>query len=67
MNENANKPDAVIFTEFLKTVKEMRKAQKAYFKIRGFSELNKAKALERKVDALIGEYEREQVKQSELF
>lgn len=67
MNENANKPDAVIFTEFLKTVKEMRNAQKAYFKIKGFSELNKAKSLERKVDALIAEIECTDAGQLVLF
>ncbi|MGF7110410.1 hypothetical protein [Treponema pedis] len=51
----------------IKAVKEMREAQKAYFKIRGFSELNKAKALEMQVDALLAEYEISQVKQAELF
>lgn len=52
---------------FIKTVKEMREAQTAYFKIRGFSELNKAKALEKQVDVLLTEYETAQVKQAELF
>lgn len=39
--------------EFVKTVQEMRKYQKEYFKIRDKATLAKSKELERKVDNML--------------
>jgi hypothetical protein len=39
--------------EFIELVERMRKAQKAYFRMKLQSNLEKAKALEKEVDALI--------------
>ena len=46
-------PDTTILTEFVSIVKEMREAQKAYFKVRTKGALIHAKELERKVDKFL--------------
>lgn len=43
--------------EFLKTVKDMRDAQKEYFKTRSFSALEKSRHLEKRVDQMIKDNE----------
>lgn len=43
------------FTDFVLLVKEMRKAQKKYFKDRTQSALKESKALEKKVDDVASE------------
>ena len=42
--------------EIIKLAKETRDAQKAYFKTRGYTELDKSKKLERQLDKAIDEY-----------
>ena len=44
--------------EFVRIVEKMRNAQKRYFRIRGNSELNVSKALEKQVDDEIKDYHR---------
>jgi hypothetical protein len=46
--------------EFLIKVKELRKAQKTYFRTRNFNDLNKAKRLEKEVDEMIEKLENPQ-------
>lgn len=45
--------------KFIITVKQMREAQKRYFRYRTSIELNQAKKLEKEVDDMIRERERE--------
>lgn len=45
---------------FVIKVKELRKAQKKYFQTRNYNDLNKAKTLEKEVDAMINEFENPQ-------
>lgn len=42
--------------DIIKLAKETREAQKAYFKTRSSSDLQRSKQLERKLDAAIREY-----------
>lgn len=42
--------------EIIKLAKETRDAQKAYFKTRGYTELDKSKKLEKRLDKAIDEY-----------
>lgn len=42
--------------DFITTVKDMREAQKEYFRTRDRQVLQRSKALEKRVDALIAEY-----------
>ena len=46
--------------KFMLTVKRMRDAQKQYFRYRTSIELNQSKKLEKEVDDMIGEIEREE-------
>lgn len=43
--------------EFINLVRDMRKAQKEYFKTRDYLVLNRSKILERQVDAAIKSFE----------
>lgn len=43
--------------DFITTVKAMREAQKEYFRTRDRQVLQRSKALEKRVDALIAEYD----------
>ncbi|WP_158602522.1 hypothetical protein [Proteiniphilum sp. X52] len=45
--------------EFIKAVKEMRTHQRAYFRTRSQSELQKSKEAEKKVDLMLAEMNRE--------
>lgn len=51
---------SVKMNEFIKLVKELRKAQIKYFRTRNYNDLNKAKQLEKDVDAKISELENPQ-------
>lgn len=42
--------------EIIKLAKETRDAQKAYFKTRGYTELDQSKQLEKRLDKAIDEY-----------
>lgn len=42
--------------EIIKLAKETRDAQKAYFKTRGYTELDKSKQLEKRLDKAIEDY-----------
>lgn len=42
--------------EIINLAKEMRAAQKAYFKTRGYAELDQSKKLEKRLDKAIDEY-----------
>ena len=54
--------------EFINIVKEMRKAQKEYFKTRSQASLTKSKELEKTVDKLLAEREnRNKPQQGSLF
>lgn len=46
--------------KFMLTVKQMREAQKRYFRYRTIIELNQSKKLEKEVDDMIREREREE-------
>lgn len=46
--------------QFLKLVKDLRKAQKKYFQTRNFNDLKKAKQLEKEVDEMIVKLENPQ-------
>lgn len=43
--------------EFIELVRQMREAQKEYFRTRDRQVLQRSKALEKRVDALIAEYD----------
>lgn len=47
---------SLIMRDFITTVKAMREAQKEYFRTRDRQVLQRSKALEKRVDALIAEY-----------
>ncbi|MES2395841.1 MAG: hypothetical protein V4549_07550 [Bacteroidota bacterium] len=44
-------------TEFIKAVKVMRQNQKAYFKSRDFSDLDRSKKSEREVDLMLVQFD----------
>ena len=48
---------SLIMKDFITTVKAMREAQKEYFRTRDRQVLQMSKALEKRVDALIAEYD----------
>lgn len=48
---------SLIMKNFITTVKTMREAQKEYFRTRDRQVLQRSKALEKRVDALIAEYD----------
>jgi len=48
---------SLIMKDFITTVKAMREAQKEYFRTRDRQVLQRSKALEKRVDALIAEYD----------
>lgn len=48
---------SLIMKDFITTVKAMREAQKEYFRTRDRQVLLKSKTLEKRVDALIAEYD----------
>ena len=50
------KTHAEIVAEFITTVKEMRQNQKMYFKSRDYSDLDKAKKCERKIDLMLVQF-----------
>jgi hypothetical protein len=61
--------DAHAAEVLLDTVRRMRGAQKHYFSVRGYSELQQAKALEKEVDEQLDYWEVRELmeKQPELF
>ena len=58
--------DNMIDSEFFGTVKDMRAAQKEYFRTKSYESLVKAKELEKAVDGMIKETERKTPKESQL-
>lgn len=48
---------SLIMKDFITTVKAMREAQKEYFRTRDRQVLQRSKALEKRVDTLIAEYD----------
>ena len=48
---------SLIMKDFITTVKAMREAQKEYFRTRDRQVLQRSKALEKRLDALIAEYD----------
>ena len=48
---------SLIMKDFITTVKDMREAQKEYFRTRDRQVLQRSKALEKRVDAFIAEYD----------
>lgn len=58
----------ITLTDFAQKVKAMREEQKAYFRTRSSSSLNKAKTLESQVDQIISQLELpEAAKQKGMF
>lgn len=62
-----NKEYCLLFKEFQKAVKEMRTAQKAYFKYREPSALARAKQTEKTVDDWLDRLKHIEAGQQDLF